>query len=86
MVQGVPLASRAEHDNDGIHGLAISHAWPLPPQRGRLARKEHRLELLPPLVGQRPSTAHVLVVITHQCGSCSKEFLPTGSHQHNLLG
>jgi hypothetical protein len=30
-VQGIPLAASAQHEEDGIHGLAIIDAWPMTP-------------------------------------------------------
>jgi hypothetical protein len=37
LVQGIPLTARAQHEEDGIHGPAIIDAWPVAPERMRLA-------------------------------------------------
>ena len=47
VIQGVPLAASTEDEEDGIHGPAIIDAWPVTPERVRLAWGEQRLEALP---------------------------------------
>jgi len=66
LVQGIPLATRAEHEKDGIHCFAIINAGPMAPQGVRFARGEQRLDTLPQLVREAPVTADFLVVVRHQ--------------------
>jgi hypothetical protein len=40
VIQGIPLATGAEDEEDGIHGLAVIDAGPMAPERVRLARRE----------------------------------------------
>jgi hypothetical protein len=47
LVQRIPLAAGAEHEEDGIHRLPIRDAGPMAPQGVRFARREQRLDALP---------------------------------------
>jgi hypothetical protein len=47
LVQRIPLAPGAEHEQDGIHGFAIIDAGPMAPQRVGLPRWEQRLDAFP---------------------------------------
>ena len=68
-MQRIPLAAGAEHEEDGIHGLAIIDAGPMAPQRVRLAWGEQGLDALPQFVGETPITPDLLVVVMHERGS-----------------
>jgi hypothetical protein len=81
LVQRIPLAAGAEHEEDGIHRLPILDAGPMAPQGVRFARREQRLDALPQLVRNTPITVGFLVVVMHPCGSYRREFFPTGYHQ-----
>jgi hypothetical protein len=85
LVQRIPLAAGAEHEEDGIHRLAIIDAAPMAPQGVWFTWREQWHDALPQLVRDTPITAGFLVVM-HQRGSCRCEFFPTGYHQNSLLG
>jgi hypothetical protein len=86
LVQRIPLAAGAEHEEDGIHRLPILDAGPMAPQGVRFARREQRFDALPQLIRNTPITVGFLVIVMHQCGSYRREFFPTGYHQNSLLG
>jgi hypothetical protein len=65
LMQGMPLAARAEDEEDGIHRLALLDAGPMTPQGVRLARREQRHDVLPQLIGNTPITVGLLVVFMH---------------------
>ena len=81
LVQRIPRAAGAEHEEDGIHRLSILDAGPMAPQGVRFARREQRLDALPQLVRQTPITVGFLGVVMHQCGSYRRACCPTGYHQ-----
>jgi hypothetical protein len=85
-VQRIPLAAGAEHEEDGIHGLAIIDTGTMTSQGVWFARREQWLNALPQLVRNTPITVYFLVVVIHACGSCQRDFFPTGYQQHSLLG
>jgi hypothetical protein len=64
-MQGVPLAASAEDEEDGIHGSAVIDAWPVTPERVRLAWWEQRLDALPQFIGYPPITPDSLWGVTH---------------------
>jgi hypothetical protein len=86
LVQRIPLAAGAEHEENGIHRLAIINAGPMTPQRVRFARGEEGLDTFPQLVRDPPITADFFRVVTHHVHSCGKGFLPTGYYKNSLLG
>jgi hypothetical protein len=86
LVQRIPLAASAEHEENGIHRLPIRDAGPMASQGVRFARREQRLDALPHLVRNTPITVSFLVVVMHQCDSYRRECFPTGYHQNSLLG
>jgi hypothetical protein len=47
VIQGIPLATGAEDEEDGIHGLAVIDAGPMAPERVRLPWREQGLDALP---------------------------------------
>jgi hypothetical protein len=65
LVQGVPLAARAQHEEDGIHGPAIIDAWTMTPERMGLAWRKEGLDARPQFVGEAPIPADFLIVVTH---------------------
>jgi hypothetical protein len=69
VIQGVPLAARAAHEDDGSYRLAIIDAGPMAPQRVRLARGQQRLDTLPQFIRDAPLTADVVVIVPHPCAS-----------------
>jgi hypothetical protein len=54
-LQGIPLASRAAHEEEGIHRPAISDAGPMPPQGAWFTRREQRDAALPQHVRDAPA-------------------------------
>jgi hypothetical protein len=46
-LQGIPLAARAQHKEDGNHGLAIINPRAVTSKRMRLPRGEQGLDALP---------------------------------------
>jgi hypothetical protein len=78
LMQRIPLAAGAEHEEDGIHCLPIIDAGPMAPQGVRFARREQRLDALPQRVRDTPITAGFLIVVLHSQGSCRREFFPIG--------
>jgi hypothetical protein len=42
VVQGLPLASRPQDEEEGLHGPAVVDSGPVAPQRVRLAGREQR--------------------------------------------
>jgi hypothetical protein len=85
-MQGIPLAAGAQHEENGIHGVAILYTGSVAPQWVRLPWGEQRLDTFPQLVGDAPSTADFCMVVTHHARFCGKVFLPTGYHKNSLLG
>jgi hypothetical protein len=77
LMQRIPLAAGAEHEEDGIHRLPISDAGPMAPQGVWFARREQRLDALPQRIRNTPITAAFLMVVIHEQGSCRREFFPT---------
>jgi hypothetical protein len=65
LLQRLPLAAGAEHEEDGIHRLSIIDAGPMAPQGVRCARWEQRHDALPQLVRHTPIAASFLVVFMH---------------------
>jgi hypothetical protein len=61
----MPLASRAEHEKDGIHGFAIIDTGPMASQWMGFARWEQRLNPCPQGIRDTPVTAALCVVIRH---------------------
>ena len=86
LVSCMPLAARAEHEQEGIQGCAILDTGPMAPQRMGLTRWEQRLK--PRLQGGRetPVTAHCLVVSRHQYGSETRTVFPIVYHANDLMG
>jgi hypothetical protein len=39
-VERVPLAARPQHEEDGVHSIAVWHPWVMAAERMRLARRE----------------------------------------------
>jgi hypothetical protein len=78
LVQRLPLAPGAEHQEEGIHRFAIIDAGPMAPSRVRFPWGEQRLKALPQVVRYPPVPAGFLVVIRHQYGSSRGEFFPRG--------
>ena len=66
LVQGMPLAARAEDEADGLQRLASIDAGPMTPQGVRLVRREQRHDVLPQLIGNTPITVGLLVVFMHR--------------------
>src|SRR5262245_16080718 len=66
LVQRIPLAASAEHEENGIHRLATLDPGPMAPQGVRFARREQRHDELPSFVRNTPITAGFLVVFRHQ--------------------
>jgi hypothetical protein len=62
----MPLAARAEHEENGIHRLSILDPGPMAPQGVWFARREPRHDTLPPFVRHTPITVGFLVVFMHQ--------------------
>jgi hypothetical protein len=77
LIQRIPLASGAKHEEDGIQRLPIINTGPMAPQGVRFAQREQRLDALPQCVRNTPITAGVLSVVFHEQGSCRREFFPT---------
>jgi hypothetical protein len=85
-MQRLPLAPGTQHEENGIHGLAIIDAGPMAPQWVRLPWGPQRLEACPQLVRHAPIMTHFRLVGPHRTVPCGREFLPTGSHQTSLMG
>src|SRR5262245_42185897 len=66
LIQRVPLAASAEHEEHGSHGLSLRDPGPMTPQGVRFARREQRHDALPQFVRNPPITAGLLVVFMHQ--------------------
>jgi len=86
VLQGVPWATGAQYEKDGIDRLAILDTGAMAPQRVRLARRQQWLDTRPQLVGDAPVTVDFRVVVMHGQTSCSQRFFATGYHQNGLLG
>ena len=84
-VQRVPPAPGTRDGEHGRHGLTLINAGPMAPSWVRLPWGQEPLEAFPQLSGHAPITLYSLLVSTHRIGSCGREFLPTGYHQHSLL-
>ena len=70
LVQRMPLAPCAEHEQDGIHGFAIIDPGPMTPQGVWLTRWEQRLDTCHNASGMRQSRRVCsLSIVTHQRGS-----------------
>jgi len=69
LVQRIPLAPGAEHEQDGIHRFAIIDAGAMAPQGMGLTRGEQRLHTFPQRVRDAPIPAGFLFVVMHQRGS-----------------
>jgi hypothetical protein len=65
LVQRIPLAAGAEHEEDGIHRLPILDPWPVAPERVWLPWREQRLDVLPQFVGYPPIALDFFLVVTH---------------------
>jgi len=59
--QRVPLAPRAQYEQDGIHRSPVAHPWVVTAERMRLARRQKRFHLLPNLIWQTPA----IVLLQH---------------------
>jgi hypothetical protein len=66
LLQRIPLATGAEHEENGIHGLPILDTGPMAPQGVQFAWREQRHDTLPQLVRNTPITAGFLVVFRHR--------------------
>jgi hypothetical protein len=66
LLQRIPLAAGAEHEENGIHRCAILDTGPMAPQGVQFAQREQRYEALPQLVRNTPITAVFLVVFMHR--------------------
>jgi hypothetical protein len=76
LLQRIPLAAGAEHEEDGIHGFTIIDAGPMTPQRVWFTRGKQRHNALPQLVRDTPVTTHLFMVIRPQRGSKRRRFSP----------
>jgi hypothetical protein len=65
LVQRIPLASRAQHEENGLHRLPIIDPWPVAPERVRLPWREQGVEALPQGVGYPPIPLSFLLGVTH---------------------
>jgi hypothetical protein len=74
VVQGIPLATGPQDEENGIHGPTIIDAGPMAPQGVRFTRREQWRDALPQLVRDTPIPAGFLVAVIHQCGSCRRDF------------
>jgi hypothetical protein len=66
LIQRVPLAARAEHEENGIHRLPILDTGPMASQGMWFARWEQRHDALPQFVRHTPIRAGLLEVFMHQ--------------------
>jgi hypothetical protein len=69
LVQRIPLAAGAEHEEEGIYRLPIIDPGPVAPEWVWLSWREQRLDALPQFVGYPPITAGFLLIVTHGGGS-----------------
>src|SRR5947209_5603978 len=63
LVEGVPLASGAKAEEDGVHGRPVTDPWVVAAQRVRLARGKERLNPLPQLIRSAPVAPNPLLVL-----------------------
>ena len=54
-LQGIPLAASAQHEEDGIHGLAVIDAGPMTPQGVRFPCRKQVDDALPQHVRDAPA-------------------------------
>jgi hypothetical protein len=66
LMQRIPLAASAEHEEHGIHRRAILDTGPMAPQGVPFAQRKQRHDALPQFVRNTPITVGVLVVFKHQ--------------------
>jgi hypothetical protein len=66
LLQRIPLAAGAEHEENGIHCRAILDTGPMAPQGVQFAQREQRHDALPQLVRNTPITTVFLVVFMHR--------------------
>jgi hypothetical protein len=66
LLQRIPLAASAEHEEHGIHRLPILDPGPMAPQGGWCARREQWHDTLPQFVRNTPITVGFLMVFMHQ--------------------
>jgi hypothetical protein len=66
LLQRIPLAAGAEHEENGIHRRAILDTGPMAPQGVQFTPREQRYDALPQLVRNTPITAVFLVVFMHR--------------------
>jgi len=66
LIQRVPLAARAEHEENGIHRLPILDTGPMASQGVRFARREQRHDALAQFVRHTPIREGFLGVFMHQ--------------------
>jgi hypothetical protein len=54
-IQGLPLAAGAQHEQDGVQGVAVVHARVVATERVGLSWRDQRLHLGPECVGNAPA-------------------------------
>lgn len=83
-IERLPLAARARHKENGVHGRAIIYPRVVAAQRVRLSRRQKLLHLLPERIGKAPA-----IVFDNKAHTKKSSFLrqtfPTISRLQALL-